>query len=175
MESSKSELFFSKISSPVGDLFALSNKTHLLGLHFKSDWQLKKKSLSNVSVHLVESANLQILKAVKKQLSEYFAGKRQKFDLKISVEGTRFQKSAWDSLLKIPHGKTISYLEQAKLNKTPKAVRAIGSANGKNPICIIIPCHRVIAANGRLGGYSGGLDKKKILLDLEGFKISTQP
>ena len=101
------------------------------------------------------------------ELEEYFAGKRKKFDIEINFEGTPFQHKVWQELLKIPYGKTISYADLAKAVKNPKACRAVGSANGKNPIAVIIPCHRVIASNGSLGGYAYGLEVKKHLLDLE--------
>ncbi len=104
----------------------------------------------------------------KKQLGEYFRGERKKFDLDLAPEGTRFQLAAWRQLRRIPYGETISYGEQAKRMGSPRAARAVGAANGKNPISIIVPCHRVIGANGSLTGFGGGLDKKKKLLDLEG-------
>jgi len=102
-----------------------------------------------------------------KQLDEYFAGERKKFDLPLAPEGTPFQQAAWKQLQKIPYGQTISYSQEAKAVGHPKACRAVGSANGKNPIAIIIPCHRVIAANGGLGGYASGLENKIKLLELE--------
>ena len=101
------------------------------------------------------------------ELDEYFAGKRKKFDVKIAFTGTLFQNRVWQELLKIPYGKTVSYADLAKAAGNPKACRAAGSANGKNPIAIIIPCHRVIASNGSMGGYAYGLEAKKQLLDLE--------
>jgi len=101
------------------------------------------------------------------ELDEYFAGKRKKFDVKTAFTGTSFQNKVWQELLKIPYGKTISYAALAKAAGNPKACRAAGSANGKNPIAIIIPCHRVIASNGGMGGYAYGLEAKKQLLDLE--------
>lgn len=104
------------------------------------------------------------------QLTEYLAGKRKVFSLPLSFNGTPFQKSVWNALLEIPYGEAVSYHDIAKAIGNPKASRAVGSANGKNPISIVIPCHRVIASHGGLGGYSGGLDKKRYLLKLE--KIS---
>jgi methylated-DNA-[protein]-cysteine S-methyltransferase len=101
------------------------------------------------------------------QLQEYFAGKRKKFDLKLNFVGTPFQQKVWKELSKIPFGKTLSYKEIASNIQNPKAVRAVGTANGRNPFCIVIPCHRVIAANGTLGGYVGGLEVKRKLLSLE--------
>ena len=108
-----------------------------------------------------------LLKDVSEQLGEYFEGRRQKFDLSLKPHGTKFQRSAWESLLSIPYGETRSYLQQAEYIQNPKAIRAIGQANSRNPIQIIIPCHRVIGKNGSLTGYSGGLERKKRLLALE--------
>ncbi|MDP3832259.1 MAG: methylated-DNA--[protein]-cysteine S-methyltransferase [Ignavibacteriaceae bacterium] len=102
------------------------------------------------------------------QLKEYFAGQRKKFSVKVDLSGTQFQLRVWKELTKIPYGKTISYKQLAIKTGDAKAVRAVGGANGSNPIPIIIPCHRVINANGELGGYSGGLDIKSTLLTLEG-------
>lgn len=108
-----------------------------------------------------------LLLEAKKQLEEYFQRQRKAFDLPLSPEGTAFQRRVWDALLTIPYGVTWSYLQLARAVGNPKACRAVGGANGKNPIMIIIPCHRVIAADGGLGGYSGGLHIKTALLELE--------
>ena len=101
------------------------------------------------------------------QLLEYFAGKRKTFTLKLKPKGTNFQKSVWQELCKIPYGETISYKELATRIGIPKACRAVGMANNKNPLPIIIPCHRVVATNGKLTGYAGGLEIKRFLLELE--------
>jgi methylated-DNA-[protein]-cysteine S-methyltransferase len=101
------------------------------------------------------------------QLQEYFEGKRTHFDLKINPKGTDFQRSVWHELLNIPFGKTLSYMELSKKVGDVKAIRAVAAANGKNPLWIVIPCHRVIGADGSLTGYAGGLGRKKWLLDLE--------
>ncbi|WP_257351426.1 methylated-DNA--[protein]-cysteine S-methyltransferase [Pseudalkalibacillus decolorationis] len=101
------------------------------------------------------------------QIDEYFARKRKLFDLPLDLFGTDFQKKVWKGLIEVPYGETYSYKDIATMIGSPKAVRAIGSANNKNPLPIIIPCHRVIGSNGSLVGYGGGLDKKEILLDLE--------
>lgn len=103
----------------------------------------------------------------KTQLEEYFTGKRKKFDLKLNPKGTDFQKRVWNELLKIPFGKTTSYLKLSKKLGDVKAIRAVGGANGKNKIAIVIPCHRVIGSNGKLVGYAGGLWRKQWLLDHE--------
>ena len=101
------------------------------------------------------------------QLNEYFKGDRTEFDLKLNPQGTDFQKRVWNELLNVPYGKTRSYLEQSKKLGDPKAIRAVASANGKNPIWIIIPCHRIIGSDGSLTGYAGGLWRKKWLLEHE--------
>ena len=101
------------------------------------------------------------------QLDEYFSGNLQHFELPLNPQGTPFQRSAWKALLRIPYGETRSYLQQAQAIENPKAVRAIGNANSKNPISIIIPCHRVIGKNGTLTGYAGGIERKNKLLELE--------
>ena len=102
------------------------------------------------------------------QLGAYFDGHRKSFDLALAPEGTPFQKRVWNALNDIPYGDTLSYSELAKRVDNPKGSRAVGSANGANPIPVVIPCHRVIAADGTLGGYAGGLHLKRYLLDLEG-------
>ena len=104
---------------------------------------------------------------VKRELKEYFAGKRQLFDITLEPEGTAFQHQVWQALVDIPYGETRSYGEIAEAIGNPKAVRAVGAANGANPIPIIVPCHRVIGSDGGLTGFGGGLDAKRYLLDLE--------
>ena len=103
----------------------------------------------------------------KTQLKEYFKGEREDFDLILMPHGTAFQRSVWDALQHIPHGKTISYLELSRELGDVLAIRAVASANGKNPIAIIIPCHRVIGSDGSLTGYAGGLHRKRFLINLE--------
>ena len=115
-----------------------------------------------------ESADHPVLRAAAEQLAEYFAGGRTTFDLPLAPLGSSWQRSVWEQLLKIGYGETASYGEiAARLGKTNAASRAVGTANGSNPIPIVIPCHRVIGANGTLTGYAGGLDRKQLLLDLE--------
>ena len=113
-----------------------------------------------------ESVSGPVVETVR-QLREYFAGKRQEFDLPLALEGTEFQRKVWRKLQEIPYGETISYGELAKRIGNPKASRAVGSANGKNRIPIVIPCHRVIAGDGGLGGFGGGLTVKEKLLAVE--------
>ncbi len=108
-----------------------------------------------------------LIKEAAKQIKEYLKGERKEFDLPLGAEGTAFQKSAWEALLTIPYGETRSYKEMAEQVGSPKACRAIGLANNRNPISIVVPCHRVIGANGKLVGYGGGLHIKERLLELE--------
>ena len=108
-----------------------------------------------------------VLDETLKQMNEYFSGKRKKFDLPLYFEGTEFQKNVWNELRKIPYGVTVSYKDIAAGIKNEKAVRAVGNANNKNKIMIIVPCHRVIGKNGKLVGFAGGLDKKEFLLEHE--------
>jgi methylated-DNA-[protein]-cysteine S-methyltransferase len=108
-----------------------------------------------------------VLQETVNQLNEYFEGKRNHFDLKLNPKGTEFQQKVWKGLLGIPYGKTRSYLEQSKILGDVKAIRAVASANGKNPLWIVVPCHRVIGTDGSLTGYAGGLWRKKWLLEHE--------
>ena len=141
--------------SPIGLIEITGTEKALTGVHF-----VEKKSNPDPSIPLP-------LKNCCKQLYEYFVGDRKEFDIKLQMEGTSFQKRVWNQLIKIPYGKTVSYKDVALAIKNGKAVRAVGSANGRNNISIIIPCHRVIAHDGTLGGYGGGLWKKEWLLDHE--------
>lgn len=115
----------------------------------------------------VEQSDTPTLQKVAQELSEYFAGNRKEFDIPLNPKGTDFQKSVWNALRTIPYGKTMSYGQVAAQIGNPKASRAVGMANNKNPIPILIPCHRVIGANGKLVGYGGGIWMKQKLLELE--------
>lgn len=150
-----------KIKSPVGILHAVSNGNALAALVFDNGW----KSFIESEGWSFSDGSDEITGETEKQLAEYFSGNRTEFDIPLYLSGTEFQNQAWKALLKIPFGKTFSYSEQAEKLKNPAAVRAVGAANGKNKICIIVPCHRVIGKNGSLTGFGGGLDIKKQLLD----------
>ncbi|HCY41206.1 MAG TPA: cysteine methyltransferase [Prolixibacteraceae bacterium] len=135
-------------------------------LALKSDGQ----SITDISFSendLQEQKSCAVLDECRKQLDLYFSGKVLDFTLPLSPEGTEFQQKVWTELLKIPYGETITYMELAVRLGDAKAVRAVGTANGRNPIAIIIPCHRVIGAGNKLTGYAGGLWRKKLLLELE--------
>jgi methylated-DNA-[protein]-cysteine S-methyltransferase len=140
-------------TSPAGDLLLLANE----------------QGLTQVFLNTMESdatTNAHIEQAIE-QLTEYFAGKRKTFDLKLAPNGTPFQQDVWRELQKIPYGETRSYAQIANAIQRPSATRAVGAANGANPIPIIIPCHRVIGSNGKLTGFGGGIPMKRFLLDLE--------
>ena len=148
------------MSSPVGKLTLVASSKGLLAIDVRNN--------AKQVVTAKDASAQSILLKTKKQLEQYFAGKRTSFDVALDLVGTEFQVKAWRALCRIPFGKTITYGQQASNIKKPKAFRAVGSANGKNPIPIIVPCHRVVAGDGSLGGYSLGLKMKKQLLALEG-------
>ncbi len=150
------------MKSKVGPLYLVASQVALEGVFFH------KQKIPLVHVLDVTEPAEKILALAAKQLEEYFAGKRKRFSLKLHYGGTVFQKKVWQALSMIPFGQTAFYRDIAKEIKNPKAVRAVGSANGKNPFCIIIPCHRVISSDGKLGGYSGGPAIKRALLKHEG-------
>jgi methylated-DNA-[protein]-cysteine S-methyltransferase len=139
-------------------LLLVASEKGLKALHFGP---------AGVKGHARSSDNA-VLKKAETQLAEYFAGRRRKFDLPIDLSGTPFQQKAWKALLKIPFGKTVSYSEQAGMTGDPAKARAVGGANGKNPLPIIVPCHRVVGKDGSLGGYSSGIKIKEFLLSHEG-------
>jgi methylated-DNA-[protein]-cysteine S-methyltransferase len=150
-------------SSPVGELVLTSDGEALTGLHLP----LRDGSAAPLSGSDWRQDNGPF-RAAREQLSAYFDGERTTFDLPMRMAGTTFQRLAWDALLTIPYGATISYAEQARRIGRPDASRAVGAANGRNPIAIIVPCHRVIGSSGTLTGYGGGLPLKQWLLNHEG-------
>ena len=119
--------------------------------------------------------DIPLFQEARRQLDEYFEGQRQSFHLPLCPEGTDFQKKVWQVLCRIPYGQMISYRELAARVGSPRAFQAVGQANGHNPLPILIPCHRVIASDGTLGGYSGGLERKRFLLHLEGNDLPAAP
>ena len=159
-------LYYSRIDSPVGPLLLAMSHRGLAILAFghdlpprlsgeKIDWQVSDKACA----------------AAREQLEEYFAGRRREFTVLLDLRGTDFQKDCWEELLRIPYGETRSYAEVAKAVGRPTAYRAVGQSNHRNPVAIIIPCHRVLAGGRALGGYGGGLPTKGFLLRLEGAKF----
>jgi methylated-DNA-[protein]-cysteine S-methyltransferase len=162
--------YFSKMDSPIGELLLVGDGTSLTqllmlnqkyyGSETQQDWQRDDA----------------IFRAAREQLEAYFAGELRVFDLQLAPSGTAFQRKVWQALRDIPYGQTESYGALAKRINSPKASRAVGMANGHNPISIIVPCHRVIGANGSLTGYGGGVERKHWLLEHEGYlnKSETQ-
>jgi methylated-DNA-[protein]-cysteine S-methyltransferase len=150
------------MKSPVGELKIVASKSCLVAIL----WDNERPSRVKLNDMTLNNAHSLILEA-EKQLREYFDLRRTRFDLPLHTQGTAFQQSVWKLLIEIPYGKTESYKNIAEKMNNPKAVQAVGSANGRNPIPIIVPCHRVIANNGNLSGFAGGISRKKFLLDLE--------
>jgi methylated-DNA-[protein]-cysteine S-methyltransferase len=148
--------------TPVGDLLLTWQGGALTGLHFPT-------AERDAEPRLEGTLDPAPFDAVRRQLDEYFAGDRIRFELPLAPRGTAFQMKVWEALREIPYGEAVSYGEVARRIGSPRAVRGVGGANGRNPIAIIIPCHRVVAAGGSLGGYGGGLDRKRFLLGLEGW------
>ena len=159
--------YFKWIDSPVGSLNLIAGDIGLIAIVWKND-DPRRVRLTN----LCESRAHPVLIEAERQLREYFAGNRQAFDLRLDFVGTDFQKKVWNALLAIPYGQTCSYAEIANTIGNSRAARAVGAANGKNPISIISPCHRVIGSDGHLVAYAGGLAAKRYLLTLEGTRTA---
>jgi AraC family transcriptional regulator, regulatory protein of adaptative response / methylated-DNA-[protein]-cysteine methyltransferase len=164
------------IETPLGEMAAAATREGICLLEFTDRLTLSTEfeTIARIFNTTVEHGSNKHLRMLKKQLKEYFKGKRKEFSLSLITPGTEFQQSVWSEIRRIPYGATISYLEQAKKINKPGAVRAVASANGSNRIAIIIPCHRVIGSDGNLIGYGGGLERKKWLIDHEK-KYSGQP
>jgi len=154
--------YYTYMESPVGRLVLTSDGTSLTALQPDTS----KYPVSIVDDWIEDDGAMPFPEA-RRQLEEYFAGRLVDFDLPLAPQGTEFQRRVWQELVTIDHGTTTSYGDIARRIGNPNGMRAVGLANGKNPIAIIVPCHRVIGANGTLTGYAGGLDMKKTLLDLE--------
>jgi len=165
-----SEMWVNRVFTPLGPMLVCANDEglHLLEFVDRRMLETQIKRVSKYTGCFYVPGEHSLMNDVDKQLKAYFAGKLKDFDLPICLLGTDFQKQVWNALLKIPYGKTKTYAEQAKAIKNPKAVRAVGTANGDNRFAIVVPCHRVIGANGKLTGYGGGLWRKEKLLHLEG-------
>lgn len=155
-------VFTRSIDSPVGPLFLVASDAGLHAVEFvASRYALRRSDVWREGPH-------PLLDATQRQLGEYFAGERRSFDLPFAARGTSFQQAVWQALTRIPYGATASYVELAKSIGRPTASRAVGAANGRNPLSIVVPCHRVIGASGLLTGFGGGLPTKEFLLSLEG-------
>ncbi len=153
---------YAYFDSPIGPLLIVGDAQAITRISFPE----KNGKPALPEAGWAESAKGVMAEAIL-QLREYFAGRRREFDLPLAPHGTEFQKSVWRRLQEIPYGVTISYGELAKRVGNPKASRAVGAANGKNPLPIVVPCHRVIGSNGKLVGFGGGLPVKEILLEIE--------
>lgn len=151
-------------SSPLGKIIIASDGENITGLWFHG-----QKHFPKTADEMICNDELKIFKKTKKWLDYYFKGENPTIDFKLKTEGTEFQKNVWKILEKIPYGETLTYGEIARKFSDNMSAQAIGGAVGRNPISIIIPCHRVIGANGKITGYAGGIDKKIKLLKLEGY------
>ncbi len=159
--------YYDYYDSPLGQILLVANDTALTGLHFAGE-----KYYPAVDAAWQRQPKAKIIIQVRKQLDEYFAGTRKDFDLTVDPAGTAFQRGVWRALQKIPYGTTTHYGALAQRIGRPGASRAVGAANGRNPISIVIPCHRVIGANGDLTGYAGGMARKDALLRLEAGRVA---
>jgi len=152
--------YYTRVPSPLGPLLLAGRTEALTGI-----WLPSGRDRVDPEPHWIESAKT--FAEAARQLGAYFAGALRRFDLPLAPEGTPFQRRVWRALVDIPYGETISYAELARWIERPSAVRAVGAANGQNPLSIVIPCHRVVGSDGRLVGYGGGLPAKSALLALE--------
>jgi methylated-DNA-[protein]-cysteine S-methyltransferase len=155
-------LAYKTIDSPVGKLKLVASDKGLVAVL----WEKEKPNRVRVGEVEKKEAHPVLIKA-ERQIAEYFAGKRRSFSVRIDMQGTTFQKKVWDALLAIPFGETRTYGDLARRLGRPHAARAVGSASGKNPLSIIVPCHRLVGSTGKLTGFAGGLDAKTRLLELE--------
>ena len=153
-------MYYTLFSSPMGDIALTANEHGLTGLAFQ-------QGNAAINIHRYQYKP-EIFQQTITQINEYFLGQRKEFTIKLAPQGTTFQQQVWQELSLIPFGETVTYSWLAQKLNNPKAVRAVGSANGKNPIALIIPCHRVIGTNKNLTGYAGGLSLKAALLSHEG-------
>lgn len=151
----------------LGDLLLVANDTHLLGIYFPNH-----KHGPKVADDWEHNPNHPVLRQGVRELEEYLEGRRTTFDVPFAFEGTEFQKDVWKQIARVPFGEMISYSELAARSGAPSAVRAVGTATGRNPISIIVPCHRIIGKNGGMHGYAGGLERKTSLLKTEASRAS---
>jgi methylated-DNA-[protein]-cysteine S-methyltransferase len=159
-EATTQKLLYTTLDSPIGELLLLGDGEALHGLYMQDG---RKPTQLSPSWELTPTVFADVIE----QLSAYFAGRRTSFDVPLAMRGSSFQLQVWRALQDIAYGETISYGELGRRIGQPSAARAVGMANGCNPVSIIVPCHRVIGANGTLTGYGGGIERKRLLLDLE--------
>ena len=154
--------YYDLYESPHGEMLLVANGAGLAGVYFDS-----QKYLPQVEQDWRRDARHAPLRQAKRELAEYFGGERKRFETALAPEGTPFQRSVWKAISSVGFGDTITYAELARRAGFPGSARAAGAATGRNPISIIVPCHRIVGSNGRLTGYAGGLDRKRALLALE--------
>jgi methylated-DNA-[protein]-cysteine S-methyltransferase len=153
-------MLYTHLESPLGELLLVGDGAALHGLYMQ-------EGRTAFAVQPGWEAATEPFAEVRAQLDEYFAGRREEFDVPLVMTGSPFQRRVWSALREIPYGETISYGELASRVGIPSASRAVGVANGRNPVSVIVPCHRVIGADGSMTGYGGGIERKRILLELE--------
>jgi methylated-DNA-[protein]-cysteine S-methyltransferase len=168
MATAASPRSFGYAPTPLGRVLVITAGDELTGLHF--DGHARAPRVAGRA-----SASSRVLNAVAEQLAEYFQGARTRFELQLRFDGTPFQTAVWSALLEIPYGQTSTYGALAARIGRPLAARAVGAANGQNPISIVVPCHRLIGADGDLTGYGGGIERKRSLLELEGADPGRRP
>lgn len=161
-------LCYTSVDSPIGELLLLGDGHALHGLYMQD-------GRKPVRIAPWWERSVAPFRDVRAQLRQYFAGERVTFDTPLAMDGTQFERRVWRALQGIPYGETVSYREIARRVGQPSAARAVGLANGRNPIAVVVPCHRVIGANGTLTGYGGGLERKRLLLELEKGQGCLQP
>jgi methylated-DNA-[protein]-cysteine S-methyltransferase len=161
--------FHHRFKTKIGNVHLLADEKNIWVVAYEANWEKLRKKYP-----AFEEKSSPLIKLAQTQILDFLSGKRKDFDLPFQLEGTDFQKKVWQSLLKIPYGKTVSYQEQAAKMKMPLAIRAIARTNALNPISIVLPCHRVIGKSGKLTGYAGGLDAKAFLLSHENPDFSPQ-
>jgi methylated-DNA-[protein]-cysteine S-methyltransferase len=154
--------YYDLYESPHGRMLLVANDEGLSGVYFDG-----QKYLPKVDPEWRRDARHALLRQAKRELAEYFGGERERFETALAPEGTPFQRSVWKAISKVGFGKTITYAELARRAGYPGSARAAGAATGRNPISIIVPCHRIVGSDGSLTGYAGGLDRKRALLALE--------
>lgn len=167
-DTASNPLLYTSMRSPIGELLLLGDGDALCGLYMQ-------EGRKPVEIAPRWERSAAPFTDVQAQLREYFAGERVAFDTPLAMSGTPFERRVWRALTDIPYGQTVSYGEIATRVGQPSAARAVGLANGRNPIAVIVPCHRVIGANGTLTGYGGGLERKRLLLELESDQGRLQP
>ena len=153
---------YSLMPSPLGNVLLVANGDALCGVYFD-----EQKYLPSIDSAWQEDEDSAVLRAAHNQLDQYFAGSRKRFELPLGPNGTPFQRAVWNAIAQVPWGETLTYAELASRAGRPGSARAAGAATGRNPLSIIVPCHRIVGSDGSLTGYAGGLDRKQKLLALE--------